>query len=105
MEEININKYLSDIPSHKLGRIRYNPVNMLKTVLFGFMDEGYISLRKLEDKCRVKFRYQDFLWKILYFAVLFSSFYRKSFLMKYILKDSFFQKVLKYCSICVTKVL
>ena len=31
------------------------------------------------------------------------SFYRKLFLIKYILKDSFFQKVLKYCSICVTK--
>ena len=30
-------------------------------------------------------------------------FYRKLFLIKYILKDSFFQKVLKYCSICVTK--
>lgn len=30
-------------------------------------------------------------------------FLRKLFLIKYILKDSFFQKVLKYCSICVTK--
>ncbi|MBS5520513.1 MAG: transposase [Acidaminococcus intestini] len=53
MKEINVNKYLSDIPSHKLDRIRYNPVNMLKTVLFGFMDEGYISLQKLEDNCKV----------------------------------------------------
>ncbi|WP_207802107.1 transposase [Acidaminococcus intestini] len=58
MKEINVNKFLSDIPSHKLGRIRYNPVNMLKTVLFGFMDEGYISLRKLEDNCKVNLRYQ-----------------------------------------------
>lgn len=35
--------------------------------------------------------------------IYFFFFYRKLFLIKYILKDSFFQKVLKYCSICVTK--
>ena len=40
-----------------LGRIRYNPVNMLKTVLFGFMTNGYISLRELEDSCRVNLRF------------------------------------------------
>ena len=39
MEEIDLRKYLSKLPAHELGRIRYNPVNMLKTVLFGFMDE------------------------------------------------------------------
>ena len=31
---------------------------MLKTILFGFMDEGCISLRKLEDNCKVNIRYQ-----------------------------------------------
>ena len=31
---------------------------MLKTVLFGFMDEGCISLRKLEDNCKVNIRYK-----------------------------------------------
>ena len=30
---------------------------MLKTVLFGFMDEGYISLRRLAENCRVNLRY------------------------------------------------
>ena len=30
-----------------------HPVNMLKTVLFGFMSQGYISLRELEDNCKV----------------------------------------------------
>lgn len=53
MEGIDLRKYLSKLPAHELGRIRYNPVNMLKTVLFGFMDEGCISLRKLEDNCKV----------------------------------------------------
>lgn len=58
MEGIDLRKYLSKLPAHKLGRIRYNPVNMLKTVLFGFMDEGCISLRKLEDNCKVNIRYK-----------------------------------------------
>lgn len=31
---------------------------MLKTVLFGFMDAGCISLRKLEDNGKVNIRYQ-----------------------------------------------
>lgn len=58
MEEIDLRKYLSKLPAHELGRIRYNPVNMLKTVLFGFMDEGCISLRKMEDNCKVNIRYK-----------------------------------------------
>ena len=53
MEGIDLSKYLKNIPVHDTGRIRYNPVNMLKTVLFGFMSQGYISLRELEDNCKV----------------------------------------------------
>ena len=37
MGGIDLNKYLTDIPEYTTGRFRYNPVNMLKTVLFGFM--------------------------------------------------------------------
>ena len=57
MEEINLEQYLNNIPEHETGRIRYNPVNMLKTVLFGFMSSGYISLRELEDNCKVNLRF------------------------------------------------
>ena len=57
MEGIEISKYLKDIPKHVTGRIRYNPVNMLKTVLFAFADKGYCSLRELEDNCKVNMRY------------------------------------------------
>ena len=57
MEEVNLEQYLKNIPEHETGRIRYNPVNMLKTVLFGFMSSGYISLRELEDNCKVNIRY------------------------------------------------
>ena len=46
MEEIIIAKYLRKVPKQKTGRLRYNPVDMLKTGLFGFADEGYIAGRK-----------------------------------------------------------
>ena len=57
MEEIELEKYLKSIPKHYTGRLRYNPVSMLKTVLFGFMTNGYISLRELEDQCKVNLRF------------------------------------------------
>ena len=57
MEGIELQKYLKNIPEHRTGRFRYNPVNMLKTVLFGFMANGYCSLRELEDNCKVNLRF------------------------------------------------
>lgn len=57
MEEIEIAKYLKPEPFSRLGRPGYNRVNMLKTVLFGFMDTGYASLRELEDRCKTNIRY------------------------------------------------
>ena len=57
MEEIGIAKYLKPEPFNRMGRPGYNRVNMLKTVLFGFMDTGYASLRELEDRCRSNIRY------------------------------------------------
>ena len=57
MEEIGIEKYLKPEPYVKTGRPGYNRVNMLKTVLFGFMDTGYASLRELEDRCKTNIRY------------------------------------------------
>lgn len=57
MGEIELEKYLKSIPKHYTGRLRYNPVSMLKTVLFGFMTNGYITLRELEDQCKVNLRF------------------------------------------------
>lgn len=57
MEGIDLNKYLRNVPKHLTGRVRYNPVNMLKTVIFGFMTKGYCSLRELEDNCKVNLRF------------------------------------------------
>ena len=64
MEGIDISKYLKNIPEYITGRNRYNPVDMLKTVLFAFADNGYCSLRKLEDNCKVNMRYMYLMnWK------------------------------------------
>ncbi len=52
-----IEKYVRPLRQNT-GRPRYNPVRILKTILFGFMDEGYASLRELEDRCRVNIRYK-----------------------------------------------
>lgn len=57
MEEIGMEQYLKPEPLYHYGRPGYNRVNMLKTILFGFMDTGYASLRELEDRCRVNIRY------------------------------------------------
>ena len=57
MEEIEARKYLKERPYGRMGRPGYDRVKMLKTVLFGFMDMGYISVRKLADRCRVDLRY------------------------------------------------
>ena len=57
MGGIDLEKYLTNLPKHYTGRLRYDPVSMLKTVLFGFMTNGYISLRELEDQCRVNLRF------------------------------------------------
>lgn len=64
IEGIDINKYLKNILEHTAGRIRYNPVDMLKTVLFAFASKGYCSLRELEDHCKVNLRYMYLMnWK------------------------------------------
>ena len=47
MEEIGIERYLKPERYKSLGRPGYSRVNMLKTILFGFMDSGYASLREL----------------------------------------------------------
>ena len=57
MEEIGIEQYLKPVEYKALGRPGYSRVNMLKTILFGFMDSGYASLRELEDRCKVNIRY------------------------------------------------
>ena len=56
MKGIDLTKYIN-YSNATCGRYRYNQVDMLKTVLFGFMDGGYSSLRDLEKKCTTDLRY------------------------------------------------
>ena len=51
-EEIEITKYLKTA-TYRVGRKGYNSVNMLKIILFGFMNKGYIFLRELEDNAKL----------------------------------------------------
>ena len=53
MEEIGIEQYLKPEGRSRIGRPGYCRVNMLKTILYGFMDTGYASLRELEDRCKI----------------------------------------------------
>ncbi len=57
MKGIDLNKYVKRSSSSTGGRIGYNSIDMLKTVLFGFMDMGNISCRELESKCKNDLRY------------------------------------------------
>ena len=42
----------------KTGRPRYNRTNLLKVILFSFMENGYLSLRGIEKSCKTDIRYQ-----------------------------------------------
>ena len=41
----------------KTGRPRYNRTNLLKVILFSFMENGYLSLRGIEKSCKTDIRY------------------------------------------------
>uniref|UniRef100_UPI003A91A346 transposase n=1 Tax=Dialister hominis TaxID=2582419 RepID=UPI003A91A346 len=95
MEEIDLKKYIRYIPTRGAGRPRYNPVNMLKTIIYGFAEEGYCSFRKLEDNCRVNIRY---MYLMNYEAPSYRTFchFVKGFL-KYSLKDIFYSITKELC--------
>ena len=95
MEKIDLKKYLRYIPTRGAGRPRYNPVNMLKTIIYGFAEEGYCSFRKLEDNCRVNIRY---MYLMNYEAPSYRTFchFVKGFL-KYSLKDIFYSITKELC--------
>lgn len=54
---VDLKKYLISELKDPRGRIGYNPINLLKVILFGFMMNGYVSLRELEDLCKTNIRY------------------------------------------------
>ncbi len=63
MRGCNLEKYLKIDKNDNRGRIGFNPVTMLKVVLFGYMLNGYISTRKLERLCVNDIRFRWLLKK------------------------------------------
>ena len=68
---------------------------MLKTIIYGFAEEGYCSFRKFEDNCRVNIRY---MYLMNYEAPSYRTFchFVKGFL-KYFLKDIFYSITKELC--------
>lgn len=58
MDCIDLRKYLA-VKESKTGRKRYNPVILLKVILFAFMEYGYVSVREIEKLCKTDIR---FMW-------------------------------------------
>jgi len=58
MEQIDLYKYFAEKGS-KTGRPRFDPVKLLKIILFAFMENGYASLRNIEKLCKTDIR---FIW-------------------------------------------
>ena len=56
VDSIDFTKYFA-VKESKTGRPKYNPTIMLKVVLFSFMENGYLSLRKIEKSCKTDIRY------------------------------------------------
>ena len=60
-EEIGIERYLKPGKISCFGRPGYNRVDLLKTTLFGAMDNTLATLRELEDACKVNLRYRHLM--------------------------------------------
>lgn len=45
-----------------MGRPRYNCTDLLKVILFSFMENGYLSLRDIEKSCKTDIRYMYLLY-------------------------------------------
>jgi transposase len=58
LRSVELSQYLVSDNKDPRGRIGYNPINMLKVILFGFMTGGYESLRNLESLCRNDIRFR-----------------------------------------------
>ena len=48
MDCIDLRKHLA-VKESKTGRKRYNPLILLKVILFAFMEKGYVSLRMIHQ--------------------------------------------------------
>ena len=54
MDHIDLNKYLT-IEERRPGRPRYDQKTLLKIILFAFMENGYASVREIENTARLTY--------------------------------------------------
>ena len=59
MEHIDLNKYIAEEKGCNAGRPKYDPIKLLKVILFAFMEYGYCSVRVIQKLCKTDIR---FLW-------------------------------------------
>ena len=59
MEHVDLGKYVVQEGTHKKGRRGYDPVMLMKVILFAFMEHGYASFREIEKYCKTDIR---FMW-------------------------------------------
>ena len=58
MNQIDLKRYLV-IKENRAGRRRFDSETLLKVILFGFMEHGYVSTREIEKLCKTDIR---FMW-------------------------------------------
>ena len=56
LDHIDLNKYLTS-GKRRTGRPKYDEEASLRIILFAFMEDGYVSTRKIEKLCRTDIRY------------------------------------------------
>ena len=59
MEHVDLRKYVAQEGAHKRGRRGYDPIRLVKVILFAFMEYGYASFRNIEKSCKTDIR---FMW-------------------------------------------
>ena len=59
MDHMDLKKYIAEEKGCKAGRPKYDPIKLLKVILFAFMENGYCSVRMIRKLCTTDIR---FLW-------------------------------------------
>ncbi len=59
MNHIDLKKYLVRERNGRTGRPEYDPIKLLRIILFAFMEYGYVSVRQIEKLCKTDIR---FMW-------------------------------------------
>ena len=59
MDHMDLNQYIAEEKDCNTGRPQYDPIKLLKVILFAFMEFGYCSVRMIKKLCKTDIR---FLW-------------------------------------------